>query len=422
MLESGFFTGNAVYVGKIYYICKDFWVFANKMSNKHNIIMAKRFLNVKLFLAASLALLGSTAAVGASLQLPPDGEVPQDEEGKMNTVSSEVLPLSGGDRGGLLGELADRIQVHGYMQGGFNYNHANGTDQNTFELKRSIFWINGQVTDRWSFQFMHDFSSEVLEYFTDYRLTQNKALTVRIGQFKNGLTIENPLSPTAMEAIDVYSEGVSYLSGCGSDPLMGRQTGRDLGLSLYGETNDGKLRYEVQVMNGQGINRKDGNAEKDFIGRLEYRPVTGLNLVATGQIGRGHAVATSLYNPTIAVGENYKRNRWSAGFDYKSRGLNLHGEWLEGWDGKARSRGGYLTGNVPLGTSKVDLVGSYDFFNFNTDLHMHQHKAIAGLQYWFYKKCRIQLQYVYKNASTAGGQFHHCANHAVMCQMQIRFN
>jgi hypothetical protein len=392
------------------------------MSNKHNIIMAKRFLNVKLFLAASLALLGSTAAVGASLQLPPDGEVPQDEEGKTNTVSSEVLSLSGGDRGGLLGELVDRIQVHGYMQGGFNYNHANGTDQNTFELKRSIFWINGQVTDRWSFQFMHDFSSEVLEYFTDYRLTQNKALTVRIGQFKNGLTIENPLSPTAMEAIDVYSEGVTYLSGCGSDPLMGKQTGRDLGLSLYGETNDGKLRYEVQVMNGQGINRKDGNAEKDFIGRLEYRPVTGLNLVATGQIGRGHAVATSLYNPTIAVGENYKRNRWSAGFDYKSRGLNLHGEWLEGWDGKARSRGGYLTGNVPLGTSKVDLVGSYDFFNFNTDLHMHQHKAIAGLQYWFYKKCRIQLQYVYKNASTAGGQFHHCANHAVMCQMQIRFN
>lgn len=405
-----------MYVGKIYYICKDFWVFANKMSNKHNIIMAKRFLNVKLFLAASLALFSSMAAMG---QQAPELSTKYEVQ-STNEVQSSKDKLQSANE--LLGELADRIQVHGYMQGGFNYNHANGTDQNTFELKRSIFWINGQVTDRWSFQFMHDFSSEVLEYFTDYRLTQNKALTVRIGQFKNGLTIENPLSPTAMEAIDVYSEGVTYLSGCGSDPLMGRQTGRDLGLSLYGETNDGKLRYEVQVMNGQGINRKDGNAEKDFIGRLEYRPVTGLNLVATGQIGRGHAVATSLYNPTIAVGENYKRNRWSAGFDYKSRGLNLHGEWLEGWDGKARSRGGYLTGNVPLGTSKVDLVGSYDFFNFNTDLHMHQHKAIAGLQYWFYKKCRIQLQYVYKNASTAGGQFHHCANHAVMCQMQIRFN
>ena len=241
-----------------------------------------------------------------------------------------------------------------------------------------------------------------------------------MGQFKNGLSYENPLSPTAMEAIDVYSEGVTYLTGCGSDPLLGVQYGRDLGLSIFGETNDQKLRYEVEVMNGQGINRKDQNAEKDFIGRLEYRPVKGLNLVATGQLGRGHAVAASLYNPDIAVGENYKRNRWTAGFDFKSPALNLHGEYLEGKDKNTTSRGAYLTGNVPIAKG-VDLVGSYDYFNFNTDLNFDQHKVIAGVQWWFFKKNRFQLQYVYKNASTVGG-FHHTANHAIMAQMQVRFD
>ncbi len=386
--------------------------------------MTKRLFSFRKTLAVSLAIFSSTAA--APLQLPPIGGG-DSSAGEKVTISnsSETLPLSGGDGGGLedlLGELADRIQLHGYAQGSFNYNHKDGTDQNTFELKRVLFWANAQITDRWSFLFMHDFSSVVQEYYTDYRFTKNKALTVRLGQFKNGLSIENPLSPTSMEAIDVYSEGVTFLTGCGSDPLMGVQYGRDLGMALFGETNDGRLRYELDVLNGQGINKKDGNAEKDFIARLEYRPVRGLNLVATGQLGRGHAVATSLYNPTIQIGDNYKRDRLTVGFDYKSKGLNLHGEWLEGWDGSARSRGGYVTGNVPLGRTKVDLVGSYDFFNFNTDLHMHQHKAIAGLQYWFYGKCRIQLQYVYKNASTAGGQFHHTANHAVMCQMQVRFN
>ena len=319
-------------------------------------------------------------------------------------------------------DLMARIQLHGYAQGGAFYNDkGRGEDQNTFEIKRVLFWANAQITDRWSFLFMHDFSSVVQEYYTDYRITNNKALTVRLGQFKNGLSLENPLSPTAMEAIDVYSEGVTYLTGCGSDPLLGVQYGRDLGLSLFGQTNNGKLRYELEVMNGQGINRKDGNKEKDFIGRLEYRPVKGLNLVATGQLGRGHAISNSPYTDIVA-GQNYKRNRWTAGFDYKSQAFNLHGEYLEGWDADNHSWGTYLTGAVPLGDTKVDLVGSYDFFNFNTDRGLDQHKLIGGFQYWFYGKCRFQLQYVYKNAYLEGGQFVHGANHAVMCQMQIRFN
>ena len=319
-------------------------------------------------------------------------------------------------------DVADRIQLHGYAQGGYNFTRKGDTNTNTFEIKRVLFWANAQITDRWSFLFMHDFSSVVQEFYTDFRITRNKALTVRLGQFKNGLSLENPLSPTAMEAIDVYSEGVTFLTGCGSDPLMGVQYGRDLGLSLFGETNDGKLRYELEIMNGQGINRKDGNNTKDFIGRLEYRPVKGLNLVATGQIGRGHAIAASLYNPTIQNGQNYKRNRWTLGADYKCKNFNDHGEYLEGYDADAVSRGAYVTGSVPLGTPKLEFVGSYDFFNYNTDLGLDQHKVIAGFQYWFFKKCRVQLQYVYKSAYVAGNQFIHDGNHAVMCQMQIRFN
>jgi hypothetical protein len=64
---------------------------------------------------------------------------------------------------------------------------------------------------------------------------------------------------------------------------------------------------------------------------------------------------------------------------------------------------------------------------------MDQHKAILGFQYWFYKNCRFQVQYVYKSASlqdhsfvTPGGDvvnskvFTHGANHAILCQMQVR--
>ncbi|MCR4920169.1 MAG: porin [Bacteroidaceae bacterium] len=319
-------------------------------------------------------------------------------------------------------DLAERIQLHGYAQGGYNYTHRDGTDANTFEIKRVIFWAEARITDRWSFLFMHNFSGEVQEYYTDYRITRNKLLTARIGQFKNGLSIENPLSPTSLEAIDVCSEPVSYLTGCGSDPLQGVQYGRDLGFSLFGETNNGKFRYELDIMNGQGINKRDLNPEKDFIGRLEYRPLKGLNIVTTGQLGRGHAVALSPFNAAIALGQNYRRNRWTVGADYRSKAFNVRAEYMEGKDGNVVSRGGYITGAVPLGESKCDLVASYDYFNYNTDFDMDQHKVVAGLQYWFFGKCRLQAQYVYKSAYATSTAFVPEPVHAIMCQMQVRFH
>jgi len=357
------------------------------------IVMRKR--TITYAAAVLMAMFSSTAAMG---QQPSDS----------NSID-------------WLRDVTERVHLHAYAQGGFNYTHAGADDKATFEMKRAIILGGAQITDRWSFLFMHDFSSVVQEYYTDFRVTNNKALTVRLGQFKNGLSIENSLSPTVMEAIDVYADGVTYLAGCGSDPLFGVQYGRDLGLALFGETNNGRLRYELDVMNGQGVNKKDLNKEKDFIAKLEYRPTQALRLVASGQLGRGHAIATSLYNPDIQVGDNYKRNRLTVGFDYKSPAVNVHGEYLEGKDGNVSSRGAYVMGNMPLGKG-FDLVGSYDFFNFNTSLGMDQHKVIAGMQYWFYRSCRFQLQYVYKSAYTRDGQFYHGANHAIMAQVQVRID
>lgn len=324
-------------------------------------------------------------------------------------------------------DVASRIQLHGYAQGWYYFQDAVGKKSNTFLCKRTLLWANAQITDRWSFLFMHDFNSVVQEYYTDYRATRNNMLTVRVGQFKNCLSYENPLSPTAMETIDVYSEGVTYLTGCGTDALNGVQYGRDQGIAIFGETTNKKFRYEAQVMNGSGINMRDKNTQKDVIARLEWRPVSGLNLCATGQLGTGYALATSVFAPNIKAGENYTRDRFTVGFDYKSQPFNVHGEYLQGKDGDVTSRGAYLTGSVRLATlpktRAVDFVWSYDYFNFNTDLKMDMHKAVAGVQYWFFKKCRLQAQYVFKNANTNYSTFFERGNvHQFICQMQVRFN
>ena len=126
-------------------------------------------------------------------------------------------------------DLAERVQIDGYAQAGFTYQHTGGLDDNdqlnkrdynTFEMKRVFLVVGAPITDRWFAMFMHDFNGGVVhEYWTSYRLTNNKALSAKIGQFKHAYTIENNMSPTELEAIDVCSEGVTYLAGC-NDPLM----------------------------------------------------------------------------------------------------------------------------------------------------------------------------------------------------------
>jgi len=301
-------------------------------------------------------------------------------------------------------DFTSRITLNGYAQGGWSYQNPNGKAQNAYNLKRTLLWAKARITDRWSFMFMHDFSSVVQEFYTDYRVSKGNELTVRLGQFKHSYTMENPLSPTQLELIDVYSQAVLYLAGEGPDPLNGVNYGRDMGLEVYGDLANGLLHYNLALMSGQGINRKDQNNQKDFIAKLELRPVDGFRVVASGYLGTGCAVGTAAWNPDINVGDNYKRNRYSIGAEYKTlpytgskykeaRPASVRAEWLGGQDGKVGSRGGYVTTTIPV-VDALDVVASGETFDRNTKVEgWDQTNLTIGLQYWFYKKCRMQLQY-----------------------------
>ena len=301
-------------------------------------------------------------------------------------------------------DFTSRITLNGYAQGGWSYQNPNDKPQNAYNLKRTLLWAKARITDRWSFMFMHDFSSVVQEYYTDYRLSKGNELTVRLGQFKHSYSMENPMSPTQLELVNVYSQAVLYLAGEGPDPLNGVNYGRDMGLEVYGDLAKGLVHYELALMSGQGVNRKDLNNQKDFIAKLELRPVDGFRVVASGYLGTGCAVGTAAWNPEINVGDNYKRNRYSVGAEYKTqpytgskykeaRPASIRAEWLGGQDGNVGSRGGYVTTTIPV-VDALDIVASGETFDRNTKVDgWDQTNLTVGLQYWFYKKCRMQLQY-----------------------------
>ena len=103
---------------------------------------------------------------------------------------------------------------------------------------------------------MYSFANtgKILEAYTEYHFLPE--LSVRLGQFKTAFTLENQLSPSTVELINIYSQATSYLAGYNSsDPLYGSNSGRDLGILFYGDLFHGLLNYNFAVMNGQGINK-----------------------------------------------------------------------------------------------------------------------------------------------------------------------
>lgn len=316
--------------------------------------------------------------------------------------------------GTVVNTLKEHLTLEGYAQVGYSYDDSGNEKTNSFDIKRAILMLRGKITDRWSCYFSYNFANtgKILEVYTEYTFLPQ--LTVRVGQFKTMFTFENPMSPCSMELINVYSQATNYLAGYnGSDPLYGSNAGRDLGLMIYGDLFKNRLlSYKLAVMNGQGINKKDGNNQKDIVGTLLLNPLHWLSVGGTFSKGKGCAVAVSDINPEIGVGDNYTRNRWSVGAIVKSQYLDLRTEYLQGKDGHVKSEGFYATLSAHV-LPRFDVVASYDYFDKNRSSNVdEQTNYVAGVQWWFYPKCRLQLQYTYCNR--------HHADHSNLLQTQIQ--
>ncbi len=310
--------------------------------------------------------------------------------------------------------LKERITLSGYAQTGYTYDDS-GDGSNSFEVKRIIFMARGKITDNWSCYFMYNFKSggNLLEVYTEYKFLPQ--FTVRAGEFKTMFSIENPMSPTVEELISCNAQAVAYLAGTnGSDPLYGSNSGRDMGLLVYGDFFGKLLHYDLALMNGQGINVNDKNNRKDLVGRLTVNPLKWLSVSSSFIKGKGCAIATSIYNPDIKIGDDYTRNRWAAGAEIKTKPVELRTEYLTGKDGHVKSNGYYATacGHV---LPKFDVIASYDYFNKNKAMDYKQTNYVVGVQYWFYPKCRLQAQYTYCD--------HHIGenNNLIQAQVQVRF-
>ena len=323
----------------------------------------------------------------------------------------------------ILKEVLSRFTFHGYAMAGWEY-HDQSSPNNQFNVNKFILFADFRITDRWHAFAMGDFYKMSLhELWMSYRFAD--ALTVKVGQFKTPFSIENPIAPPALELITLTSLATSYMI-CGSSPLMmPAGAGRDMGISIYGNLLNHHLSYDLALMNGAGRNNRDNNSQKDFVGRLTVNPIpelalSGSVILGTGNVavhpaedGDGYVCDAAPNVAGIKANGNFRRNRYAAGAELKTAPVNVRGEYMWGKDADSSTDGGYVTAQVKnVAVKHLDVVASFDHLNAHDGI---TNRYSAGLQYWFYKQCRIQAGYSYTKHPGLTGE------NSILTQLQVAF-
>ncbi len=316
-----------------------------------------------------------------------------------------------------LDKVVDYAKTHftfsGYAQAGWNYNRESDT-KHEFSVRRIILMADYRINDHWNAFLMTDFRTlQMHEYWVNYRV--GRWMNFKLGQFKTPFSIENPISPSVFETITPMSAPTSWMIGGSSPLMMPGGAGRDLGLTMYGDI--GKwVSYDLAVMNGAGRNKSEDNAWKDFVCRLTFHPFKQLNLGGSIILGKG--ARKSLGDFTLDSGTatgDYKRNRYAVGLQLTTKPVNVRYELMWGRDSDLESRGSYVTAQVSnLGVKNLDLVASFDYLKVDRVLEQCHYQV--GLQYWFFKKCRIQAGYQFTDNCEWGSD-----SHGVLTQLQVAF-
>lgn len=323
-----------------------------------------------------------------------------------------------------------KLTLFGYAQGRYDMTKTGDETNNSFSISRIILMANAELTRKLGFFIMIDLaatqSSKYLqEYYAQYAFLPE--LKVRVGQFKTPYTLENIISPTLLGNVSI-NEGTRYMSGIAGDPLYGNYAGRDLGLMVTGDAvkaRDGHyfLNYSLGVFNGAGINTRDNNKHKDVAAMLNVLPTKDITLSASMILGKGNARDVDAFD-AVAQGVDYTRNRWSVGTEVNWKPLKLRTEYMGGKNGPIKNRAFYAELWCRLFRG-LDIVLDYDYLDKNTALSKdardvfpvwtRTNNYLVGLQYWFYKKCRLSTQYVFSDRNVGPD------TNAWITQLQIAF-
>lgn len=293
---------------------------------------------------------------------------------------------------------AKPIKISGYTQVRFqSFAEDNKTD--SFDIRRARLDIRGDITERFDYRFQGEFGGNkgpfLLDATAGYKFSP--WLKATAGQFKIPFSLENLTSSPKLETIN-RSQVVEALVARGKD-VIGNQNGRDIGVQASGsffQKDDRYLfDYTAGIFDGAGINTLDNNDQKDFVGRLVFHPIKGLDV--GGSFYNGFDKWNLNPSDPKSVPTNQDRDRVGAEIAYVNELLSLKGEYIAGVDGNTDKDGWYVQGGYFIFPKKLEAVLKYDTFDPDKKKNDNESDVYTlGANWYFNKWAFLQANYEIK--------------------------
>ena len=345
------------------------------------------------------------------------------------------------------------VKLSGYGMIQYQYSGQKNAESNSFNIRMGRIALEGRIADDFYWKTQIQFngntsnlgsSPRMVDLFAEWQ--KFEYFKVKIGQFKNPFTFENPMHPIDQGFMG-YSQNVSKLAGFSDRAGEHASNGRDIGLQLQGDflkNANGRnlLHYQIGVFNGQGTNTKDVDNQKNVIGGVWLMPVSGMRIGAFGWTGsyarKGNWTetvtdlvssrpdATKEITHTNEV-RSLNQNRYAFSFEYKKDGWTVRSEYIHS-TGKAfaksitnfndanakdcnlnekigdKAQGVYGLVIAPLAqlpkNSRIDVKARYDMYQPNGKNNMQKTQYEAGLNFHIGKRISILTEYALVNDKT----------------------
>ena len=344
------------------------------------------------------------------------------------------------------------VKLSGYGMTQYQYSGQKNAESNSFNIRMGRIALEGRIADDFYWKTQIQFngntsnlgsSPRMVDLFAEWQ--KYEYFKVKVGQFKNPFTFENPMHPIDQGFMG-YSQNVSKLAGFSDRAGEHTSNGRDIGLQLQGDflkNANGRnlLHYQIGVFNGQGINTKDVDNQKNVIGGVWVMPVSGMRIGAFGWTGsyarKGEwteivrvPFGTNFDQVRIITHPDYRKlnqNRYAFSFEYKKDGWTVRSEYIHS-TGKAfaksitnfndanakdcsinenigdKAQGVYGLVIAPLAqlpkNSRIDIKARYDMYQPNGKNNMQKTLYEAGLNFHISKRISILTEYALVNDKT----------------------
>ena len=297
----------------------------------------------------------------------------------------------------------------GYFIGKYSLNDKEGQNGNNGLSQRMVrLYVDGTILTDFKYRVqvqVNNASFHMKDYFVEW--ARWKEFTVKAGQYKRAFLFENPYNPWDVGFGD-YSQITKKLSGmddyCGENNSAG---GRDQGIQIQGDlfpiAEDGHrlVHYQLQFMNGQGINTADANSKKDIIGTIQLQPIKDLYIGMFGWkgnfVGNYGNTSVSVDRNRWAVSAKYEHNAWSARAEYAySEGHKISEYYAADgtFSGAGKADGWYAAVGVPC-NDWLKVYTKYDVYRDQaSESSMCAIYSIAP-NFQIHKNLMLQLQYNY---------------------------